>query len=73
MTFEELMNLKVEDRIIAKGRTWCDTKAGDKGTVVAFGGKNVVIKWDNNVNGWGYSIYDIKDGHGNILEKINVI
>ena len=69
MTFEELMKLKVGDRILAKGKTWFDTKAGDKGTVVAFGGKNAVIKWDNNVNGWGNSIYDIKKGHGTYIGK----
>lgn len=75
MTFEELMKLKVGDRIIAKGKTWFDTKAGDKGTVVAFGGKNAVIKWDNNVNGWGNSIYDIKKGHGTYIgkDKCNMI
>ena len=73
MTFEELMKLKVGDRIVATGQTWFDTKAGDKGTVVGFSGKNAIIKWDNDVNGWGNSIYDIKDGHGNILEKINVL
>ena len=72
MTFEEFMKLKVGDRIIATGKTWADTKAGDEGTVVGFSGKDAIIKWDNNVNGWGDSIYDIKDGHGNILEKINV-
>ena len=33
MTFEELMNLKVGDRIVAKGKTWFNTKAGDKGTI----------------------------------------
>ena len=69
MTFEELMNLKVGDRIIAKGKTWCDTKAGDKGTVVCFEGSGIVIKWDNNVNGWGNSIYDIKKGHGTYIGK----
>ena len=75
MTFEELMKLKVGDRIVAKGKTWFDTKAGDKGTVVAFGGKNAVIKWDNNVNGWGNSIYDIKNGHGEFIggSKCNMI
>ena len=69
MTFEELMNLKVGDRIVAKGKTWFDTKAGDKGTVVGFSGKDAIIKWDNNVNGWDYSIYDIKDGHGEYIGK----
>ena len=75
MTFEELMKLKIGDRIIATGKTWFDTKAGDKGTVVAFGGKNAVINWDNNVNGWGNSIYDIKKGHGTYIgkDKCNMI
>ena len=73
MTFEELMKLKVGDKIIATGKTCFDTKAGDKGTVVDFSGTDAIIKWDNNVHGWGDSIYDIKDGHGNILEKINVL
>ena len=69
MTFEELMNLKVGDRIIATGKTWFDTKAGDKGTVVCFEGSDIVINWDNNVNGWGDSIYDIKNGHGEYIGK----
>ena len=33
MTFEELMKLKVGDRIVAKGKTWFDTKEGDKSTI----------------------------------------
>ena len=33
MTFEELMNLKVGDRIVATEKTWFDTKEGDKGTI----------------------------------------
>ena len=75
MTFEELMNLKEGDRIVAKGKTWFDTKAGDKGTVVGFDRENAVIKWDNNVNGWGDSIYDIKNGHGEYIgkDKCNMI
>ena len=75
MTFEELMNLKIGDRIVATGKTWFDTKAGDKGTVVCFSGKEVVINWDNNVNGWGNSIYDIKKGHGTYIgkDKCNMI
>ena len=75
MTFKELMNLKEGDRVVATGKTWFNTKAGDKGTVVAFGGKNAVIKWDNNVNGWGNSIYDIKEGHGTYIgkDKCNMI
>ena len=75
MTFEEFMNLKEGDRIVATGKTWFDTKEGDKGTVVCFEGSDIVIKWDNNVNGWGDSIYDIKNGHGEYIggNKCNMI
>lgn len=69
MTFEELMKLKVGDRIVAKGKTWFDTKAGDKGTVVNVSEIGVIIKWDNDVNGWGSNYYDIKHGHGEHIEK----
>ena len=79
MTFEELMKLKVGDRIVATGKTWFDTKARDKGTVVGFDRENAVIKWDNDVNGWEDDDYDIKDGHGeyigedscNMIELLN--
>lgn len=67
MTFEELKNLKVGDRIVATGKTWFDTKAGDKGTVVGFSVEDVMINWDNNVNGWGNSSYNIKRGHGEYI------
>ena len=69
MTFEEFMNLKEGDRIVATRKTWFDTKEGDKGTVVCFEGSDIVIKWDNNVNGWGDSIYGIKNGHGEYIEE----
>ena len=69
MTFEELMNLKEGDRIVAKGKTWFDTKAGDKGTVVGFSGENVMINWDTDVNGWANSSRGIKDGHGEYIGK----
>ena len=75
MTFEELKDLKLGDRIVATGKTWFDTKAGDKGTVVDFSGTDAIIKWDNNVHGWGDSNYDIKNGHGEYLgkDKCNMI
>ena len=75
MTFEEFMNLKEGDRIVATRKTWFDTKEGDKGTVVCFEGSDIVINWDNNVNGWGDSIYDIKNGHGEFIggSKCNMI
>lgn len=69
MTFEELMNLKVGDRIVAKGKTCFSTKAGDKGTVVGFSGENVMINWDNDVHGWTDSSRGIKDGHGEYIER----
>lgn len=69
MTFEELMNLEVGDRIVATRSTFFDTKAGDEGTIVDFCGNDIVIKWDNNVNGWGDSRYGIENGHGEYLEK----
>ena len=69
MTFEELMNLKVGDRIVATGKTWFDTKEGDKGTVVDVSETAVTIKWDNDVNGWGDYDYDIEDGHGENIGK----
>lgn len=75
MTFEELMKLKVGDRIVATGKTWCDTKVGDEGTVVGCSGKDAVIKWDDNVNSWGDSHYGIKNGHGEYIgeSKCNMI
>ena len=69
MTFEELMKLKVGDRIVAKGKTWFDTKAGDKGTVVYVNKKDVAVKWDNDVNGWEDDYYDIENGHGEYIEE----
>ena len=69
MTFEELMKLKVGDRIVATGKTFFDTKAGDKGTVVGFEESDIVIKWDDNVNGWEDYDYGIKNGHGEYIGK----
>ena len=75
MTFEELMKLKVGDRIIATGKTWFDTKAGDKGTVVFVSKTSVIIKWDNDVNGRRDDEYDIEDGHGEYIgeDRCNMI
>ena len=69
MTFEEFMNLKEGDRIVATGKTWSDTKAGDKGTVVYVNKKDVIVKWDNDVNGWEDDYYDIENGHGEYIEE----
>lgn len=69
MTFEELMSLKEGDRIVATGKTWFDTKAGDKGTVVGFSKEDVTINWDNDVHGWADSSRGIKDGHGEYIGR----
>ena len=70
MTSEELMQLKVGDRIIATGKTCFNTKAGDKGTVVYVSETDATIKWDNDVNGWEDDYYDIEDGHGEYIGKV---
>lgn len=67
MTFEELKNLKVGDRIVATGKTWFDTKARDEGTIVALHDHAAYINWDNNVHGWGDDDYDIPYGHGECI------
>ena len=69
MTFEEFMNLKEGDRVVATGKTFFDTKAGDEGTVAKVNRKVATIKWDDNVNGWGNNYYDIKNGHGEYIGK----
>lgn len=70
MTFEELMKLKKGDRIVATGKTWYNTKIGDEGTIIDFNdNKTVVIKWDNNVNGWEDEDYGIEEGHGEFIGK----
>ena len=75
MTFEELMKLKVGDRIVATGKTCFNTKAGAKGTVVYVSETDVTIKWDDNVNGWEDYDYGIKNGHGEYIgeSKCNMI
>lgn len=69
MTFEELMNLKVGDRIVATGKTGFDTKEGDKGTIATLNDHIVYINWDNDINGWGDDYYDIPYGHGECIGK----
>lgn len=71
MTFEELKKLKVGDRIVATGKTWCDTKKGDEGTIVVQKGNMVTIKWDSDVGGWDNDDYDIPYGHGEYIGKEN--
>ena len=70
MTFEELMNLKVGDKVITHKKTYFDTKKGDCGTVIKeFNGEYVIVCWERRVGGWGNKILGIEYGHG---EKINI-
>ena len=75
MTVEEFMNLKLGDRIIATGKTSFNTKAGDKGTIVALHNNTVYINWDNDVHGWADDNYDVPYGHGECIgeAKCNMI
>lgn len=36
---------------------------------MGFSGKNAIVKWDNNVNGWNSSYYNIADGHGEFIRE----
>lgn len=64
MTFEEFKELKAGDRIIALEDTYFKTK-GVYGTVVKkLREEEVIVNWDDNVDGWGHEKYGIKDGHG---------
>ena len=70
MTFEELKDLKVGDKIVAYKRTYFDTKKGDCGTVIKeFNGEYVMVCWERRVGGWGNKILGIEYGHG---ENINI-
>ena len=67
MTFEELMKLKVGDRVIAKEKTNFNTKKGDMGTVVFKSYDMIDISWDRDVYGWGDE--NIEQGHGETIGK----
>ena len=64
MTVEEFKELKTGDRIVALDDTYFKTK-GVYGTVIKrLSGEEVIVNWDDNVNGWENKNYGIKDGHG---------
>ena len=64
MTVEEFKELKAGDRIVALDDTYFKTK-GVYGTVIKrLSGEEVIVNWDDNVNGWENKNYGIKDGHG---------
>ena len=64
MTVEEFKELKEGDRIVALDDTYFKTK-GVYGTVIKrLSGEEVIVNWDDNVDGWEDKNYGIKDGHG---------
>ena len=64
MTVEEFKELKEGDRIVALDDTYFKTK-GVYGTVIKrLSEEEVIVNWDDNVNGWKNKNYGIKDGHG---------
>ena len=64
MTVEEFKELKAGDRIVALDDTYFKTK-GVYGTVIKrLSGEEVIVNWDDNVNGCENKNYGIKDGHG---------
>ena len=64
MTVEEFKELKAGDRIVALDDTYFKTK-GVYGTVIKrLSGEEVIVNWDDNVNGWENKNYGIKEGHG---------
>ena len=64
MTVEEFKELKTGDRIVALDDTYFKTK-GVYGTVIKrLSGEEVIVNWDDNMNGWENKNYGIKDGHG---------
>ena len=64
MTVEEFEELKAGDRIVALDDTYFNTK-GVYGTVIKrLSGEEVIVNWDDNVNGWENKDYGIKDGRG---------
>ena len=64
MTVEEFKELKAGDRIVALDDTYFNTK-GVYGTVIKrLSREEVIVNWDDNVNGWSSKNHGIKDGHG---------
>ena len=64
MIVEEFKELKAGDRIVALDDTYFKTK-GVYGTVIKrLSGEEVIVNWDDNVDGWEDKNYGIKDGHG---------
>lgn len=64
MTFEEFKELKEGDRIVALKDTYYKTKDVYGTVIKKISGEEVIVNWDDNVNGWENKYYGIKEGHG---------
>ena len=64
MTVEEFKELKAGDRIVALKDTYFNTKDVYGTVIKRFSAEEVIVNWDDNVDGWEDKNYGIKDGHG---------
>ena len=64
MTVEEFKELKAGDRIVALKDTYFETKDVYGTVIKRLSGEEVIVNWDDNVDGWEDKNYGIKDGHG---------
>ena len=64
MTVEEFKELKAGDRIVALKDTYFETKDVYGTVIKRLSGEEVIVNWDDNVNGWENKDYGIKDGRG---------
>ena len=69
MTFEEFKELKEGDRIVALKDTYFNTKDVYGTVIKRLSGEEVIVNWDDNVNGWENKYYGIKEGHGEYIHS----
>lgn len=71
MTREEFKELKAGDRIIALENTFFKAKDVYGTVVEVLNTEEIVVDWDDDVNGWEDKAYNIKDGHGEYVYNIS--
>ena len=69
MTFEEFKELKEGDRIVALKDTYFNTKDVYGTVIKRLSEREVIVNWDDNVNGWENKDYGIKEGHGEYIHS----
>ena len=69
MTVEEFKELKAGDRIVALKDTYFTTKDVYGTVIKRFSAEEVIVNWDDDVNGWEDKNYGIKDGHGEYVHS----